>query len=189
MPARLGVVCTGPPVLSGCSLRPCIGTRSPRRRAGHPSVLPVRSAFKTHSCTIPFRLTSNRCIEGEPAINRFSLPHSWAPARLRYSTKVWWRARRDWFVLTIRGFPIRGEQAIGDRVNRRGPASDIPAISLTVHPRTEVELAPMLNLEGPNSNVYGRAGGRPYGFFGSGFFVSSLMSSPYLMVMSLLNCL
>jgi len=30
--------------------------------------LRVDSAFKPHSCTIPFRLTSNRSIEGDPAI-------------------------------------------------------------------------------------------------------------------------
>ena len=31
-------------------------------------VLPDRLAFKPHSCTIPFRLTSNGSIESDPAI-------------------------------------------------------------------------------------------------------------------------
>lgn len=42
-----------------------------------------------HSCTIPVRLTSNRCIEGDPAIDLFPPVDVVAPARLRYSTTVY----------------------------------------------------------------------------------------------------
>ena len=47
------------------------------------------SAFKPHSCTIPFRLTSNGCIECDPAIHFARLLWILAPARLRYSTTVY----------------------------------------------------------------------------------------------------
>ena len=53
-----------------------------------PPILPGSSAFKTHSCTIPFRLTSNGCIESEPATGTQPRLEVIAPARLRYSTGV-----------------------------------------------------------------------------------------------------
>ena len=48
--------------------------------------MPDRLAFKPHSCTVPFRLTSNRSIESDPAIGIYDYQNIVAPARFRYST-------------------------------------------------------------------------------------------------------
>jgi len=49
-------------------------------------VLPERLPFKPHNWTVPFRLTSNRSIESDPAIGINDHPNIVAPARFRYST-------------------------------------------------------------------------------------------------------
>jgi hypothetical protein len=45
--------------------------------------------FKSHSCTVPFRLTSNGCIESDPALGSFPRPEPVSPDRFRYSTNVY----------------------------------------------------------------------------------------------------
>jgi hypothetical protein len=66
----------------------CSAFHRPRRRVVPPT-LPDCSAFHPHSGTIPFRLTSNGCIEGEPGDLLHQHPQREARrAHLQYSTSV-----------------------------------------------------------------------------------------------------